>query len=242
MPMTTANDMIQDALQKLGVYATSETVSAADAAIGLTVLNDMMDSWSNESLTCFANLEQSLALVVGLAQYPLGPGSIYGTVRPLAITAGVGAAYVQDSNGNNYPCDVLTQEQWNMIGLRTVTSNVPDSIFYDPQYPQGLLNVFPVPNAGGYTLYWDSRLQLAEFPTLTTAVSLPLGYVSAIKYNLAIELSPYFQVTPSEVVVAMANKHKANIKRTNIKMTPAVYDPELVSRASPTYNIFRESR
>ena len=238
--MTTAIDIITDALQKLGVYAPGETITSADSTRALVVLNDMLDSWSNENLSCYANLEQSLTLAVGVSQYPLGPGSSYSPVRPLEVSSTTGSAYVQDSTGNNYPCDILEQDEWNLIGLRTVTSNIPSAIFYDPQYPQGILNVFPVPNLGGYKLFWDSRLQLAEFPTLFASVSLPLGYVSAIKYNLAIESSPYFGVEPSKVVMAMAAQHKANVQRTNIKVSPACYDPELVSRATPTYNIYRD--
>lgn len=242
--MTTARDVIQDALESIGVYAAGEVITDADAERALIVLNDMLDSWSNESLTCFAILEQSVALTVGKGTYTLGSGGDV-AVRPIRIIEGVGAAYIQDSNNNNYPVDVVPRDKWNLIGNRgsTVTSNVPDMIFFDPQFPLANLNVFPFPNVGGYTMFWESYLQLTDFSTLTTAASLPPGYLLALKRNLAIEVWPYFKTdesTPSPVLIESASKAKGNIKRSNTRTNVAVMDPELVSRASGTYNIYRD--
>lgn len=242
--MTTAQDIIQDALESMGVYAPGETITDSDAERALTVLNDMLDSWSNESLTCFATLEQSVALTVNKAVYTLGSGGDV-SVRPIRIIEGVGAAYVQDSNNNNYPVDVVPRDKWNLIGNRgsTVTSNVPDMIFFDSQFPLANLNVFPTPNTGGYTLFWDSYLALSEFATLTTAVSLPPGYLIALKRNLAVEAWPYFKddkSTPSPILLESASKAKGNVRRSNIRTVEAVMDPELVSRAAGTFNIYRD--
>ncbi len=242
--MTTAQDLINLALWDLGQYAPNETPSSADSALGLVKLNNMLDSWSNEKLACFADLEQSLSLLVGVSQYPLGAGSLYSTVRPLAITTGPGAAYVQDSLGNNFDVNVVERAEWNQIGTRTVTANIPDTIFYDPQFPQGILNVDPVPNMAGYTLYFDSRLPLGNFSSLATVVSLPAGYVAAIEYNLALELMPAFGIDPDDksnkAIVALASKHKGNIKRTNTKLFPVNYDPELVAKSGSTYNVYSD--
>lgn len=241
---TTALDIITDALRMLGVYAPGETLSDADAEQGLITLNDMMDSWSNESLACIAVLEQHYTLVPGTAAYTIGSGGTINQTRPLKIIKDPGTAYVQDANGNNYPMEVVERDRWNMIGNRSqVNSNFPTVLFYDPEFPLGILNFFPVPNSG-YTAYWDSLLQLSEFSNLQSTLSLPPGYKMAIQSNLALELKPYFldpaaQLDP--LLVRKASDSKGNIKRTNIREVIAVYDTELVSRASPTYNVFRDS-
>ena len=242
--MTTAQDIIQDALERIKVYAPGETISDADAERALTRLNDMLDSWSNESLACFANVEQSSALTIGKNSYTIGSGGDFNVTRPLDILVGPGAAYLQDSNGNNFDVNVVTQDRWNQIGNRgtTITSNIPDTLFYDPQYPLGTINIFPTPNLA-YMLFWDSRLQLTEFSTLTTTASLPPGYLKALKDNLAIEVWPYFKAdgsSPSQDLIAAAMQSKGNIKRTNMKPVIATYDPAIVSRGSSTYNIYRD--
>lgn len=238
---STAQSIITDAFQKLTLHAVGENPTAAESALGLQVLNDMLDSWSNEKLACFAALDQSIALAVGVQRYPLGTGSIYSTSRPLAIADGPGSAYCIDPSNQTYSVDVRSQQEWNLISYLATTGNYPTDIFYDPQFPQGILNVFPIPNASGYTLHIMSRLQLTDFATLATAVSLPPGYLVALKNNLAVALAPYFSVKPSDEIKEAARETKAIIKRTNNKAVPAFYDPELIAKANATYNIYSDT-
>lgn len=240
--MTTARDIINDSLSEARVYAAGETPSDADSQLCLRLLNRMMGSWSNETLACFATLTQSGVLVPGLSAYLVGPGSTFQAVRPLKIAEGPGAAYLSDGLGNNYPVDVVPQDIWNQIGNRTTTSQIPDTMFLDSQFPVGVLNLFPVPSIA-YTLYWTATLQLQEFADLSTVVSLPAGYEDALVHNLTIRLKPHFkgaQIDP--IIVELARETKAAVKRTNIKEVESSYDGVIVSKASGTYNIYRDGR
>lgn len=238
--MASANDIITDSLTRIGVYSPGETISDADAERCLSILNDMIDSWSNESLSCFEILEQSGAMIIGQNSYTIGTGGNFAVTRPLRLINGPGAAYIQDINGNNYGVDVVPRDQWNLIANRssTVTSNVPNTLFYDPQYPLGVINVFPTPNVA-WTLFWDSYLQLVTFTALATAMSLPPGYKDALQKCLAVEIWSDFKtpLDPPQWLMALAEKAKGNVKRTNIRPNVAVYDPEIVSHAVQTYNI-----
>jgi hypothetical protein len=238
--VTTALDIIQDAMEMMGEYAPGEEINAADSSRGLTVLNDMLDSWSNESLTCYAILEQSLLLIPGQFQYTIGPGGYVNGPRPLSIIATEGSVYAVDFSGNIYGMDVWTRAQWNQRGSRNTNSNFPDVLFYDPQFPLGILNFDPVPNIG-YTVYFDSYLQIADLSSLTTPFSLPPGYKLAVTTNLAVALKPYYKDAQTNPVVAQrAMESKANIKRTNIRLNVAQYDPEILSRAPGIYNIYTD--
>ncbi|HEX5321492.1 MAG TPA: hypothetical protein VFW46_20210 [Stellaceae bacterium] len=243
--MTTALDLITDALVSMGSYSPGETIGAADSATGLSVLNDMIDSWSNESLITYARKEQSVTLVPGKNVYTVGTGGDINDTRPLRILDGPGTCYVTDSVGNRYPVAVLNQDQWNLIGnVALSASNIPLGLFYDPQFPLGQIKLYPIPNIG-WTLTFDSWLQLSEFPALTTALSLPPGYVRAIKRNLAIELWPYFKddkSTPGAAMVRAAAQSLAAIKRTNTKEVVAFFDSSLSSRPSGAYNIYTDNQ
>ncbi len=245
--MTTALGLIQDSLEKIGVYAPGDTISDADAQRGLIVLNDMIDSLSTESLSCFAILEQSVELIPGKSAYTIGTvGSPdINATRPIRLRTGPGAAYLQDPNGNNYAVEVVTQMKWNMIGNRSqlVNSNKPDTLFYDPQFPIGILNFFPQPNEG-ITAFWDSLLQLTEFDNLATDVTFPPGYQLAIKRNLDIWLCPYFKPDGFQIPqlwFEMANTSKANIKRANMRPDSIVFDAELLPRAASAYNVYTDT-
>src|SRR5512146_3327199 len=191
--MTTALQIITDSLQTLGVYDTASPLTDADAEYGLTKINQMMDMWSNMSLITFAVLEQSAPLVVGQASYTIGTGWNFNMTRPLRILEDPGTAYVQDANGNNYPMQVVPRDKWNLYSNRSsiITSDFPNVLFYDPQYPLGIINITPFPSQT-YTMFWDSYTQLSQFATLQTSVSLPPGYELAMVTNLAILLKPAF--------------------------------------------------
>ncbi len=238
--MTTAQDIIQDALEMIGVYSPGDAISSADASRALTVLNDMLDSWSNESLSCYNILEQSGTFVPGQSAYTIGPGGNINATRPLKIQNDTGSAYILDVNNNKYMIDVVDRKMWNMKTTAVANSDLPELLFYDMQFPLGIINVWPTPSIG-YTFYFDSFLQLVDFSGLTSVANLPPGYMRAIKANLAAELLPYFrdaQINPLIAIRAMESK--GNIKRTNMKTQIAVFDPELVARGAATYNIYAD--
>lgn len=239
----TALSLLQDAFEKIKVYPPGVTINAADSSRGQSVMNQMLDQWSNQSYACFANLEQHFNLVVGKNSYTIGTsgGADIVQARPLEILKGPGRAYLMDANNNRYPIDVVEQDQWNELGLLTVTTDLPDTLFYDPQFPLGIINIFGTPSAV-HPVYFESRLPLATLASLTTAFSVPPGYVQAIKDNVAIKLWPYYkQGDPTKSLVDEAADSLAVIKRTNIKRSPSLYDSAVVSKASSSYNIFSDS-
>ena len=239
----TALSIMQDAFEQIKVYAPGVAINSADSSRALSCLNQMLDEWSNESLACFANVEQAIPLVPGKTQYTIGLTGTPDIVgpRPIRILTGMGAAYLVDSNKNRFPVNVVEQDVWNTIGLLTVTSQLPDTLFYDPQFPYGIFNIFATPLLG-YTMYVDSRLQLADLPTLTTAFALPPGYMSAIKNGLALRLWPYYRNgTPDGWLIELASAALGKVKRSNIKISPSPYDSAVVSKAQSSYNIYNDS-
>lgn len=237
----TAQSIIQDSLMEIKVLGVGTILNSADGALGLTLLNEMLDEWSNESLSCFANLEQSFPLVPGKQSYTIGPvGANITAPRPLELLTGQGAAYLTDINSNRYPVNVVEQDQWNSIGRLTNTSQLPDTLFYDPQFPLGIINIFPLPLIA-YTVSFDARLQLANLSNLASVFSLPPGYRAAIKHNLSIRLWPYYkQGDPTPTIIGLALSTLGKVKRTNIRMSPSSYDSAVVSRAKSSYNIFND--
>ena len=240
---STAQQIIMTAYQMIGYYGASETMNSADSALGLDQLNKLLDSWSNTPLACFAITEQSLPLQPGVSAYTIGTtgGAMVNLPRPIRIMEGPGAAYLQDINQNNYRVDVVPREQWNQIANRgpNTTSNIPDTLFYDPQFPLGVINLWPTPNEGGYTLFFDSYAQLADMANLVQVFALPPGYELAIQTNLALLLYPFcFKGEPSRTVVTAASRSLTNVKRSNRRNNVAQFDQEIVSRSQPTWNIY----
>ena len=237
----TALSVMQDAFELIKVYPPGISINSADSSRALSCINQLLDDLSNESLSCFANIEQAIPLVPGKTQYTIGAsGADIIAPRPITIRTGMGAAYLVDANSNRFPVNVIEQDQWNTIGLLTVTSQLPDTLFYDPQFPLGIFNVFATPLLD-YTMYVDSRLQLADLPALTTVIRLPPGYISMLTSNLAVRLWPYYKKgDPTAWLLSLAASSLGRVKRSNIRISPSPYDSAVVSKASSTYNIFND--
>lgn len=229
------------ALQALGG---TEVPSASEANDGLVALNALLDSWSLSDLVAYQVQEQSFPLVIGTNSYTIGSGGVINVARPQSITQ----AYIQDTNKNNFLMNLLPRDKWNQIGNRgpTITSQIPNTMFYDPAFPLGIINIFPTPLLA-YTCFFDSVLDQVTFATLATNLAMPVGYERMYVYNLAIEISSMFgipipPVGPGQKNIAqLAQEAMALVKSNNIKDVISGYDPAVVSKSYATYNIYSDS-
>jgi hypothetical protein len=233
--MTAAIDIIQEALEGIGEYSPGESITDADVERSKTVLNDMLDQWSNESLACYAFKTQSILLQNNKSRYTIGPSVLadINSERPLRLEQ----MFLTDALGNTYPVNLVTQYDFNLIGNRMVTSQIPCVAWYDPQDPIAAINVFPVPVQPLYTLYFTSYLQLTEFPDLVTQIDFPTGYVRMIKTNLMLALCPYFGKMVPPDIRAIAEESRGSVKRKNIINQPSRFDRELTVRGTGSWNI-----
>lgn len=239
--MTTARDIIESSLRQLTVYAPGESVDDDDLQEGLTQLNRLLDSLSNDAAACYAILEQHFPLVVGKQSYTIGPGGDFNGVRPLRLIYGPGAARVIDTNNVVVPIDVWPQDKWNQLGYPGENADYPSVIFYDPQYPLGIINVFPIPSIG-YTLYFDSYLALANLASYQASLSFPPGYEAMLQNNLSVWLKPFYKKAQLDPIISTLAIRTLNaVKRMNRRQNMANYDPELMVRGAQSYDIYSDS-
>jgi len=213
--MATAQTLINDALELLGVIGAGETATGEDTTSALGTLNRMLDSWRNESLMVYAISNITHTLVGSDDTYTIGPsGADITATRPVKIES----AFVRQSN-TDYPVQVIDdQAYWQGIASRTSSSDIPAYLYYDTAFPNGTIYLWPVPFAAN-VLYMQVWTPLSEYATAGTAVSLPPGYQEAIAYGLAVRLAPKFGIKSGamDIVMQIARESKADIKRRNQK-------------------------
>ncbi len=203
-----ALDIITGAAKLLGVVFKSEVLSSDEANDGLVLLNDMLDTWSNDNLTTYSYTIESFPCT-GALSYTMGTGGNFNTSRPInLVTAVVRLGSI------DYPLDIIPPDEFQeYIALKSIPGPIPKVLTYDNGYPLGIIKTYPVASSGT-TLYLQSNKPLSNLSALTTTVDLPPGWKRALKYNLAIDMAPQYGVDPSQVVVAMAKQSLGAIKRS----------------------------
>lgn len=228
--------LIEGAARLIGVLAEGEALSSQSANDALNTLNDLLDSWSNESLIAFPVIRDVFALSsVGLAQtYTWGASATLNSARPQTIKK----ALIQLTGTNppiELPMEIMTVEQYSTVVLKTLQSNFPLYCYIDDAYPNRNVSVWPVPTDSTNSLVFYSVKPLVDISTLTTTLSLPPGYQRALRYALAIDLAPEYGVQAPDSVIAIAEQAKAAIKRTNTKPLYLTMDSALAGKPA-VYN------
>ena len=87
--MTQAIDIITDTLIQIGAIAPGESIPAEKASFALSMLNGMIDQWSNESLMIPAKQEVIHEITGGVYRYTIGNGGDVKAVFTGSITNNV---------------------------------------------------------------------------------------------------------------------------------------------------------
>ena len=240
--MATVSDACTQALQRIGVLAAEETASSADLSTAFGVLNQLMDSWGAERLTIPFVQRTTFTIVSGTATYAIGTNAAINVMRPVSIDR----VNFIDSVPNpdlEMPLNLLTNDAWQSISMKSLTSAYPVDAFYNPVYGsgqdlEGTITLYPVPTATTLTGVVYAPLAISQFSATSTTVNLPPGYQRFLVTNLALELAPLFGAAPSPDLREQANESKATIKRANITMRDLTID----SGALPQSGVWTRTR
>jgi hypothetical protein len=213
--MSTVRDLITAALLDLGAIASGEAPTATEAADGLRRLNLLLETWRLESLMVWSIDTVTLALT-GAASYTWGPGGAIPSSRPVRLEHAV-QRLAGTSPALDVPLEVLTDGQYESIGLKGLQSSIARWVYLDAAFPLATLRTWPVLPSGD-TLLLSVWHPLTAFASLDTTVALPPGYELALQTNLSLELVSMFRdctVTPA--LAAQAVRSKALIKVINTR-------------------------
>lgn len=196
MAFTTAQDVVYQALRKLGHLRPGYNASPellADALQEWTLLDDELNTQRNAQFTNpdYVYPVTGPGSASGGNGYTIGPsGADWTGPRPTSI---IRANLVQTNGGQKVyiPLSPINQEQWANLAIRQIPAvNITALFWYDPQYPNGVFNVFPPLNGNSIELFqWGT---LAAPATLASAYAAPPGYLNVVVCGLAKRL--YYMV------------------------------------------------
>jgi hypothetical protein len=126
------------------------------------------------------------------------------------------------------PVEIIDADRWSNIPVKGTASGIPTKLFVEGSNPLETLNFWPLPNVASSAVLWSWK-PLTQFASVNSTVTVPPGYLRALRYNLALELSAEYGIQPAVGVAAGALESKENIKRHNIVSPLMSVDDALLS-------------
>jgi len=220
--VATVRDICGDALIEIGANGVADAMTAEDGAYALRVLNRMVQKWSTEELSVYTVNRDSYNLVAGTQSYTLGTGGTFNAARPARIQ--MAAVLINSSRPIEIPLQIVTDEEWRDIAVKTTPSTFPTKMWVTGNVPLNTLYFWPVPQDSTVDVILYTWGRVNEFSSLNDTVVLPLGYEEALVTNLAVALSNSYGVQVGPALSQRASSAKSAIESLNADPLYASFD------------------
>lgn len=191
------DNLIKASLRLIGVGTIDEDPTAAEITNAVTTLNIMLKAWQADGLQLWQRRVHELTVAQGTYQYALGISSPAGDpvgYRPLRVTA----VYRRVSaDTTDVPLNKLSRDEYWSLSDKD-SQGTPVNYYYDPQLTDGVLNIWPAPDA---TFATNSVLEIhchKPFDDMDTSsdndFEFPSEWYEAIKWGLAVRLAPEYGI------------------------------------------------
>lgn len=229
MTTYTGNDIVSGALRNISSLTPGEPVIGDEASNALAVLNGMFAQWSTQEFLIPFRTIETFPLTQGKQSYTIGTNGTpdFNTLRPDLVTdwwiTDTANASIDYTN-----TDFYTQEQYDAIPLKN-TQGIPRWLTYDPQYPNGVLYVYPTAVLSTYIINLQSKKPIMQFASLTSQMVLPAEYFQTTKLLLSEILAPEygFEITAGSNLANLIKDAKKFMKRRNTRDVIATFDAAL---------------
>jgi len=208
-----------------GAITMGQTISGTGVASGTTIVGFTSGAGGNvnELGTYTVSRSQSVAstAMTGYYERPLTIESAF-----VRVTTTSNGAPIY-GGGLDYPISVVSLEEYESIGLKSLNGPWPKVVYYQPSELLGTVYVWPNPAQGEMHLFASTLFR--QFGSLFDTIQLPQGYNMALRWNLAERLMPMYGKA-SEIQIAMIQQYaaqaKSTVKRTNMRPPQIARYPE----------------
>lgn len=215
-------DLIKSSMRLFGGNGAGITPSSEEANDALGVLNDIVEAWNLDGLMLYGQLAVPLATIPGVGVYTIGtPGGQFNVERPADITS----AYCT-FGGVDFPIELVGQEDYDLISLKSQQQPIIERLCYVNDFPLGVIQVWPVPSQAIPLVIQAPRV-LPMVPDVNTVLTLPPGYLKALRMILGIELAAEYGADVEAEIKSSYIKVKSDLMRLNRPKLTMKSDPIL---------------
>lgn len=216
--MTTTLEIIDRALEHIGIKGAGEITSAEDADAGIRAMTSLLDALQADSLNVVGLTELTYTPPAGAQTVTIGTGQNIVATAPVRIST----ASTYRVGGIDYPLPMADSfDEWTQIADKAMQST-PETCFYMRGPSIGTLYLGPASNGSYQLRLWVPQEVVTGQSTLALAgtLTLPAGYRAMLEYGVALELCPTFE-RPDNVTARMELRYSRalrRIKRINTKV------------------------
>ena len=217
-----------------GAVVVNQFLSGSGITDGTKIISTLTGAGGNinEVGTYLLNITYSSPVASQLLQAyyskPLNINSAYVRIN----TSGSGSPIT--NGGIDYPIAILALENYNSIGLKTLSGPCPKGLYFNANEDSGNVFLWPNPSQGEVHMFAETLFR--NYDSLYDDATLPQGYTMALRWCLAERLMPMYGKTNPVLLSQISNfaaQAKATLKSTNMApMRVSRYqDALLMSRA-----------
>ena len=199
----TRDQIVNAALRKLGVIVDGAGATATQLTAAQEALNNLIFSLYAIGMPVWAMTTTFFTPTQGVGAYPVGTGIGNGNlniIAPLKITQAWNLDVSNPTNTFRIPMNIYTQYNFNLLNAPT-TQGFPIHLWYQPQNQQGVINIWPQPDA--YTamnrqIWFVYQRPFDQFNAGTDTPDFPQVWIEPLIYSLAHRLGPEYGTPLSE--------------------------------------------
>lgn len=223
--INTPNGVIVDAYTDAGLISLGDELSGEQYAVGMRRLRDVINFFGTKGLKLWVNVDTSVTLVAGTAQYTLGPSGSVDMTKPLRVIQ----AYYQDdsSPANRRPLNVLSWNDYLTLS-QVAQQGAINSYFVNKQQTLLYVTFWPTPDteAATGTAHLLLQTQITNPTELDETMNFPEEWRMALRWSLAADLA-----TGQPDAIIQRCEQKAEYYRTmledwDVEDAPTQFQPD----------------
>lgn len=211
--------IINSALRKISVIGEGQVANAQQLSDGAEALNLVLADFQSLGMPLWKRQETGVTLVNGQSTYTLTQYPLKLIQANLALT------------GNTSRTDLQIIPDYNFNNLPVGSTGTPVNVSYQPKIEQGILSVWPTPDASvpsGSQIILTYTLPFYKFTSGTETADCPQEWYHAIILQLALVLADEFSLPLEERawLEKQADKRLATALSSSSEETSVFFYPD----------------
>lgn len=219
MPMT-VGQLIASALRQIVPGISPNSTEYDD---GMQALNLLLQEWSLTPAGLYGITREAFTLTASDAEYTIGPGGDFSTVKPLRLHK-----VFTRTDGIDYPIEVYYSSDEYASEDQKALEDRPSKVLCIEGATTSTLLFYPTPDSAYAIHIWSHKgfdmnsTTSFSYTSTTQSLGLPPQYEPALKWNLAAELCEEFGKPLTQLIAARADETLRKLHLIHHRPSPPV--------------------